>query len=176
MITLAEQLSEYKQLFSSFEVDLTGHVEEVTHRVVSYVIDLQFGTVKSPSCVKSIEKKLDRLIRTIREEFECMYISFKDYHYPDFVLDIIETEVEGHLATYHSSVIDLLKTLIVATDKRGRETESYDYVLAYDRRDLVSERRKKLFGEDDSHSEGHGSGINELTPKQLDINLREIFK
>lgn len=176
MITLAEQLSGYKQFFSGFEEDLTGHVDEVTHKAVSYVIDLQFGKVKSPSCVKSIERNLDRLIRNARVEFECMYISLKDYYYPDFVLDIAETEVEGYLATYHSLVIDLLKTLIVAAEKRSSETESYDYVLAYDRRDLVPERQKKLFGEDDTHSEGHDSGTYELTSKQLDVNLREIFK
>jgi hypothetical protein len=87
-----------------------------------------------------------------------------------------ETQVEGYLTTYHSLVIDLLKTLIVAAEKRGSETESYDYVLAYDRRDLAPERQKKLFGEDDTHSEGRESDIGELTSKQLDVNLREIFK
>lgn len=116
-------------------------------------------------CVKFIEKKFDCLIWIIWEEFECMYIFFKDYYYLDFVLDIIEIEVEGYLVIYYFLVIDLFKILIVVIDKRGREMESYDYVLVYDCWDLVLERWKKLFGEDDFYLEGYGLGINEFMLK-----------
>ena len=175
MTTLLEQLSGYKQFFTDFKLELAGHNDEVSHRTVSYVLEIQFEKVRSPTCIKSIEKKLGQLIRNIQAEFDFIHVTFEDYDFPDFVLDFAATEVHGYLSSYHCLVISLLELLAIAMTNESNSNEIYEYVLDYETNQLSPERQKVLFSEGNTHSGINDSDVGELTLKQLDIDLKELF-
>lgn len=175
MIKLNEQLSGYKCFFSEFRAELLSSNDITAHKALSYVINTQFDNVKSPSCIKSIEKKLGQFVRDIQAEFEYMKIIFDDYYYSDFILDLAETEVRGYLSSYHLLIVRLLKLLVIVIKERDNENEVYEFVLDYDCTQLGPERLKVLFDEDNSHSETGESGVDEFTSNQLDIALKELF-
>jgi hypothetical protein len=95
--------------------------------------------------------------------------------FPDFVLDIAEIEVRGYLSSYHLSVVSLLKLLLIINDDRDNKNEVYEFVLAYSTANLVPDRQKILFSEDDFQSGSDESGVDNLTLKQVDIDLKELF-
>lgn len=175
MTKLLDQLSGYKQFFTDFKSELTCQNDEITHRTVSYFLDIQFKKVKSPTCIKSIEKKLGQFIRNVQAEFGFIHITFEEYNFPDFVINFAETEVQGYLSSYHSLIVLLLKILTIALANESNSDEVYEYVLAYDTNQLSPERPKVLFGEEAIHSDINDSDIGELALKQLDIDLKELL-
>jgi|GEM_PF-5670435 len=175
MIKLLEQLSGYKQFFTDFKPELACQNDETIHRTLSYVLDIQFEKVKSPQCIKSIEKKLDQLIRNIKAEFDFIHTTFEGYDFPDFVLDLAATKVHGYLSSYHCLVVSLLKILTIAMLNENNSNEVYEYVLDYDTNQLSPERQKVLFSEETTHAGINDSDVGELTLKQLDIDLKELF-
>lgn len=176
MIKLLEQLSGYKQFFTDFKPELACQNDETIHRTLSYVLDIQFEKVKSPQCIKSIEKKLDQFIRNIKAEFNYIYTIIDDNDLPDFVLDFAQTKVQGYLSSYHFLIVSLLKILTIALTNESSSDEVYEYVLDYDINKLTPDRQKVLFSEGVIHSDTNNVDSGELTLNQLDIDLSELFK
>jgi len=175
MIKLEEQLYGYKFFFSEFESEVVNPNNLIAFKTVSYALETQFSNVKSPSCIKSIETKLERLIRGIKAEFDYVNRTFENYYFPDFVLDIAETEVRGYLSSYHLSIVSLLKLLVIIIDERKNENDVYEFVLNYSAANLVADRPKVLFSGDGIQSGTDDSGFEGTALKQLDIDLRNFF-
>jgi hypothetical protein len=177
---LKEQLSAYRSFFSGFKLEIIENSDFLAHKAVENLLSIQFKGVNSSVDVYLITKKLDGFIRNVKAEFDYIYVDFDKLSYPDFLDELSEYKVYGPLSAYHSSIIQILKILVIKIRKVGRdeqsENEAYELILDLIHTSPLVDKQKILFADNDELKNDKGdTEIDELILKQLDITLDSLL-
>lgn len=177
---LKEQLSTYRSFFSNFKLEITENSDFLAHKAVENILNIQFKGVNSNVDVDLITKKLDGFIRNVKAEFDYIYVDFDKLNYPDFLYELSEYKVYGPLSAYHSSIIHILKILVIKIKDLGRaeqgENEAYELILDLIHTNSLVDKQKRLFaGDNEWKSNKDDTESAELILKQLDITLDSLI-
>jgi hypothetical protein len=87
-------------------------LEHMVHDVVGTLISSQLGMVFDCEDLFSSTKMLEKFIRELKVEFDCVHSNFEVFEYPRLISRLEGLIPSDEFKKYHSSIISLLKVLL----------------------------------------------------------------
>jgi hypothetical protein len=168
----------YISFYETYQPKKNHSLEHRIHSIVGKLISSQLEEVYDCDDLSLATKLLDKFIRELKVEFDCVNCNFEKFEYPPIISKLEGLIPNEVFKKYHSSIIDLLKVLLfrVSESQFPKEAENKvcTFATAFVNQLNPSCATMKLFTdkpEDPNKNKNKNLKIEEIIQKQIDIAL-----
>jgi hypothetical protein len=177
-INFSSKKDYYISFYEMYQPKNINSLEYTVHEVVGTLISSQLEMVLDCEDLSSSTKMLEKFIRELKIEFDCVHSNFEAFEYPRLISRLEGLIPSDEFKKYHSSIISLLKILLfrISESQFPKEAEKKvcRFTTTFVKKLNPSCAPMKLFTdkpEMPNRNKNKNLNIEEIIQKQIDIAL-----
>ena len=178
----SRKIDSYTSLYGKYKPKNIHSLEYTVHKLVGTLLSSQLETVFDCEDLSSSTKMLDKFIRELKVEFDCVHSNFEAFEYPRLISRLEGLIPSDELKKYHCSIISLLKILLFRVSEsqfpKEAEKKACRFTTPFVNQLNPSCKTTKLFedkpeapNKNMNKNKNKNLKIEEIIQKQIDIAL-----